>query len=153
MVNLISTRTPEPFSGKLHCNLSGPSTYWCLGYFFPFAFVELHEIPRWPVLQPVKVHLNGSTPIWCNDHSSQFCIIGKLCEMHSVPSSRSLMKLLNSIGPIVDPWEAPVVTGLCLDFVLLITNLWAQQEHAIYRVFDSAKPVLNTRDSFACFLL
>ena len=43
-------------------------------------FVELHETPVGPSLHPVKVPLNDSTPIWCIDHYSQFCITCKLSE-------------------------------------------------------------------------
>lgn len=46
----------------------------------PFTFAEFHKIPLWSVLQPVKVHLNGSTPSWWIEYSSLFSIICKLSE-------------------------------------------------------------------------
>jgi len=49
-----------------------------------------------------------------------------LLRVHSVPPSRSLVKWLNGTGPSIDPWGTPLVTGLLLDFVLLITIVWAQ---------------------------
>lgn len=45
-----------------------------------FPFVELHEVPLCPLLQPVKVPLNSSTHNCCINHCSQFCIIWKLVE-------------------------------------------------------------------------
>lgn len=37
----------------------------------------------------------------------------------------SSMKMLNGIGPSIDPWDTPLVTGIPLVFVPLITSLWA----------------------------
>ena len=50
-----------------------------------------------------------------------------LLRVHSGPSSRSLMKMLSSIDPSVCSWDAPLETGLQMDFMLLITSLWAQE--------------------------
>jgi len=36
------------------------------------------------------------------------------------------MKMLNGIGPSVDPWSTLLITGLQLDFMPLITVPWAQ---------------------------
>ncbi|GAB0186162.1 mitochondrial enolase superfamily member 1 [Grus japonensis] len=54
--------------------------------------------------QPVKVPLDGSTTIWHINYSFQFCTACKLAEVHSVPSSRSVTKMLNSIDRSIDPW-------------------------------------------------
>lgn len=45
-----------------------------------FAFVDLHDVPISPFLQPTQVPLNGSTTAWCIGHSSQFCVICQLAE-------------------------------------------------------------------------
>lgn len=47
------------------------------------------------------------------NQSLQLCIAHKLAEVHCVPSSRSLMKTLNSSVPSIDPcsWLPPA--GLC----------------------------------------
>lgn len=34
------------------------------------------------------------------------------------------MKILNRTGPTIEPWGTQLVTGLQLDFMLLITTLW-----------------------------
>ena len=93
-------------------------------------FVELHEIPAGPFLQPVQDPLNSSTTAWCINHLSQFCTICKLAEgtpRHSVPSSRLLIKILNNIGLIIDHWGIPLATRLWLDFVTLITTVGARE--------------------------
>lgn len=41
---------------------------------FAFAFVELHEVAVSLFLQPDEISWNGSTTIWCNNDSSQFCL-------------------------------------------------------------------------------
>ncbi|XP_064369541.1 antigen WC1.1-like [Dromaius novaehollandiae] len=46
-----------------------------------------------------------------------------LLQVHSVPSSTSLRKKMNSTAPSMDPWQTPPATGLQRDFVLLITIL------------------------------
>lgn len=46
-----------------------------------------------------------------------------LCHLKtSAPSCRSLMKMLNRTGSSIDPWRMPLVTGLHLDVVPLITS-------------------------------
>lgn len=49
-----------------------------------------------------------------------------LLRVHPVPLSRSLMTL-NRTGPSTDTRNTPTATSLQLDFVLLITILWARQ--------------------------
>jgi len=45
-----------------------------------------------------------------------------LLGVHSNTVARALTKMLNGTGPIIDPWGTPLVSGLQLDFVLLITT-------------------------------
>lgn len=56
-----------------------------MGLFLPRG--KILHLPLWQLkipfgqfFQPVKVHLNGSTNLWCVHHSSCFCIISKLAE-------------------------------------------------------------------------
>lgn len=81
--------------------------------------VELHAFPVRQFLQLVQVPLNSGMTLCNSCHCSQFCVIGKL----SAPSSRSVMKMFNSIGPSTEPWDTLLVTGLQLDFMALITTL------------------------------
>jgi len=61
--NLVSTRTPRSFSAKLLSSQSAHSMYWCLGLFLPtckalhVTFVQPHEVPVDPFLQPGEVPL------------------------------------------------------------------------------------------------
>ncbi|XP_048782344.1 uncharacterized protein LOC125684319 isoform X1 [Lagopus muta] len=72
--------------------------------------------------QPVQLSLNGSTAF---SQSSQLRIITNLLRVAIIPSSRSLMKMLNKSGPSTDPWGTPLVTGLQPDSALPTTTLCA----------------------------
>lgn len=85
-----------------------------------FNFFKLHEIPVKPFVQPDEVPRYGSTTI---SHSFQFSIICSLAEGHSLPSSRSLTKMLTSVGPNISSWDILLVADLQLDFGLLIKIL------------------------------
>lgn len=52
-----------------------------------------------------------------------FVLSANLLRMHSAISFSSLKKVLNSVGPTMDPLSTPMVTGLQLVFVLLFTTL------------------------------
>ena len=73
------------------------------------ALVEPHQLPLCPTLQRVQVSLNGSTA------PPSFVLSATLLRMHSIPSSRSLMKMLNKTGPSTNPRCTSVATGLQLD--------------------------------------
>lgn len=49
------------------------------GYSSPgvLLFAELNENPISPFLPPAEAFLNGNMTLWCNSHSSQFCVIIK----------------------------------------------------------------------------
>ncbi|PKU41106.1 hypothetical protein llap_8596 [Limosa lapponica baueri] len=82
---------------------------------FAVPFVELHEVPLCTFLHPVEITLNGNTTIHCINNSFQFCIITKL-KAHSILSSISLMKMLNSTDSSINTWDALsdlLTTGLC----------------------------------------
>ncbi|KAK4807043.1 hypothetical protein QYF61_018384 [Mycteria americana] len=49
-----------------------------------------------------------------------------LLRVHSIPSSRSLIKILNRTGPNTEPWGTPLVTGHQLDLTPVTTTLWAR---------------------------
>ena len=66
-------------------------------------FVELCWVPVSPFLQPVEVSLNGSTTVWSMNIPLSFVSFADLLRVHSVPSSRSVMKMLNRTGLSTDP--------------------------------------------------
>ncbi|KAJ7428537.1 hypothetical protein BTVI_00320 [Pitangus sulphuratus] len=76
--------------------------------------------------------------------------------MDSIPSSRSLIKMLNRTGPITDPWGTPLVTSRQLDAALFTSTLWAWPssqfltQHRLYRniidLFQEEEGHLTNRD-------
>ncbi|KAK4810954.1 hypothetical protein QYF61_013362, partial [Mycteria americana] len=133
--------SPELDTGLQQGHIAGSCSTWCPpgppGPFLPSCFpagrppacvlvhgvipplvqdlalplVELHEIPVSPILQLVKVPLDGSMTLWRISCSSQFGVICKWLGVHSAPSSRSLMKMSNRTGSSIDPWGIPLVTA------------------------------------------
>ncbi|PKU29465.1 glycoprotein xg [Limosa lapponica baueri] len=82
---LLSTRTPRSFPHS--CSPAGqPQCVLVQGAIPPqvqhptLAFVEFHQVPLCPALQPVQVSLYGGTAFWRVSHPSQFCIISKRAE-------------------------------------------------------------------------
>lgn len=81
-------------------------------------------------LQPFKHPLNGSTRLWPVSHSSQISIC-KLAQVHSAPSSRSLM---NSPGHSIDPLDIPAPWGgyaTSYLLLLLFPNLSNTEENKV----------------------
>lgn len=66
--------------------------------------------------------MNSRTAISCISASPSFVSSASLLRVRPVSPSRSLMKLLNSIDPTIDPWGMSLVTDLQLDFTMLIAN-------------------------------
>lgn len=56
-----------------------------------FGHVKLHDIPMGPLL------------ISCVNNTTQLGAITKFVRLRSIPSTLSLMKLLNNTGPHMDP--------------------------------------------------
>jgi len=69
-----------------------------------------------------------------------------LLRVHSVPSSRSLMKMLNRTGPSTDPWGTPLVSSLKLDFMSQITTLWGWlfSSFSVHLTVCSSSPYFNS---------
>lgn len=82
-----------------------------------FLPAEQHEVPLSPCLQPIQVPRDGSMTLWC--YQPLLPALCQLLRVHPVPSSiiNILMKMLNKVIPLTNPWDAPLATGLQLDFV------------------------------------
>jgi len=76
-----------------------------------------------PLFKPVQIPLDGILSFYCVNHTTQLGVISKLAE---VPSSMSLIKMLESTGSKTDPWGTPLVSDLHLDIEPLTTTLWLQ---------------------------
>lgn len=94
---------------------------------FAFPFADLHKNPIGPFLKPFVVPVSGGTTVWCINCSSLFCIIWKIAEYALCPITKSLVMMLSSYHPTINPWGTSVVTEFQLDFVLLITTFWDWQ--------------------------
>ncbi|KAK4828032.1 hypothetical protein QYF61_022809 [Mycteria americana] len=55
-----------------------------------------------------------------------------LLRVHSIPLSRSLIKILKKTGPKTKPWGTPLVTSCQLDLTLFTTSLWAQPSSQLF---------------------
>lgn len=66
-----------------------------------FAFVDLHEVPGSPFLPCVKVSLNTALPPAYQPFSPSLTPFISLLRPCSIPSSRLLLKSLNSIDPVL----------------------------------------------------
>jgi len=84
--------------------------------FMMFCFDQFWSLSRFP-WQAVRAPGASVIP-------SSFVSSANMLRVHSVPSSRLWKKMLNSTGSSADPWGAPLLTVLQLDFVPLITVLW-----------------------------
>lgn len=123
MFSLLSTRIPGSFPAVVLPSWLPPRVHEVIPLHrqdFAFSLVDLHQIALGPIFQP------GNTSL---SHPSKFCITCEHAECVSIPSSRSLMKILTYIGPSVDPWGTSLVTEFQLDIVLLIRTLWGHPFH------------------------
>ena len=124
----LSTRTP---STKLLSTRSpaytGSWSYSSPGAGVVSPSVELHEVPFSSFLQPVEVPLKGSTPIWCTRPSSQFRIICKYAKGALYSIIQIINEEVKQYWPQYWPLSTPLAISLQLDFVSLITSLWAWQ--------------------------
>jgi len=102
MSSFLSSRVPKSFFTGLPSVCSSVSLYTYLG--LPFTQVQ-HLAP----------YINCAT---------QVGVISKLAEVHSVPRSRSLIKMLKTTGPKTVPWGTPLVIGVHLDIEPLTTTVW-----------------------------
>lgn len=71
-----------------------------------FPFVELQEILVDLFLQPVEVPRMAANPFGVLVTSCNFVSSANALRVPSLPSSKPLMKTLNSIGPINVSWGA-----------------------------------------------
>ena len=68
-----------------------------------------------PLFEPAQVPLHGIPPFSYVSCTTQCGGICKLLKVHQIPLSMALIKMLKSTSPMMDPWEAALVTGLHLD--------------------------------------
>lgn len=115
-------------TGARWCSCKG--TWLCISYWTLRGSCQIISF---------QVSVGGSMTLWHTNCTSQFCAIGKLAGVHSAPLSRSLMKMLMELDPVLTPG---VVTGLQVDFAVLITNCleWLFCQFSIYLAVCSSIP-------------
>jgi len=94
-----------------------------------FGFVEPHWVHVVPLCEPAQVPLDGIPSSCCIHCSTQLSAISKLMRVHSMPSSVSLLKMLKSANPEMDPWGTPLITNLRLVMEPLSTALQLRPSH------------------------
>lgn len=119
MANLLSTRTPRFFFAEFLFSRSAPILCWCI-WLFPSGCRSLHLLLL-NLLYALLSSLSRScwVAFWCISPSS-FISSAHLLRVHSIPSSSSLMKMLNKTTASTDTLGEVLITGLQLDSVLLI---------------------------------
>lgn len=89
-----------------------------------FALVRFQLVLLSPTLQPVKGLPKGCTPLCDIGQSSQLRFVSKPAGEAPAPSAKSLMNNLNNSGASNKLYGPPLVTGLKLEAVSVITALW-----------------------------
>ncbi|KAK4827727.1 LOW QUALITY PROTEIN: hypothetical protein QYF61_021155 [Mycteria americana] len=79
------------------------------------SLVEPHRVGPSPSIQPVQIPL-AFLPSSRSTLPHDLVSSANLLRVNSIPSSRSLIKMLNRTGPNAEPWGTPLVTGCQLEF-------------------------------------
>lgn len=116
----LPSRIPSFFSAELLSSWLYPASTgaqgaWSLGA----GLVVLHEVLLSPFLRLLRCRC--STFQFISPFPPSLVWPAVLLRVRSIPSSRLLTKMLMN----VDPWGTHLVTICQLDFVLVITTLWA----------------------------
>ena len=120
MFSLVSARSFLPSCFPASPSLAYADAWACSSQGTGLFLTELHEVPVSPFLQPIKVPLDGNTTPSISATPPSFGSSASLLWVHSAPSTRSLNEDKQ------DWTQLPLVTGLQLDFMPLISTLWAQ---------------------------
>jgi len=99
--------------------------------------VEWEDHHPWPA-QWMAAQPSGVSPPPPSFESSE-----NLLRVHSIPSPM-LLKMLKKTRPITNPWRTSLATDLHLDYVPLITTLWAlwDSQFSIHLTLCSSIPQL-----------
>lgn len=97
------------FAGEKRSIRKAISMSWCRGLFLPRC--RILYVPLWNFITFLLAHFSGllKSPLWQHRHlvyplSFPFTTC-RFARMHSVPSSRPLITILNTFGPNIDPWD------------------------------------------------
>lgn len=110
------------YSHLLSLPCSHPSFYWfVMSWILDFqkGGIEFFKTNQMVKIEHIHRTAEVGRPLWKSSVN--------LSRVSAVPLSPLLMMMLNSTEPRISPWDAPLVTGVQLNFVALITILWADQ--------------------------
>lgn len=79
---------------------------------FALLFVELYEVAVSTFLQSAEVPLDCCRALCISATPPSFVSSTNIVRLHFTLSSRSLIKVLNMIGPSIGPWDMLLVTAL-----------------------------------------
>jgi len=130
LLSLMSTRTPRSLSTEmLHCQVD-PSLSCTPVLCFPSCktlhFSMLHFI------RFLLAHSSSLSRSFCRVALSptvstsprSLVSLANFIRVSLIPSSTSLMKILNNVGPNIDSCRTPLVTGCQFEKRALTTTLW-----------------------------
>jgi len=152
MLSFSWTTTRKSFSSGLLSVHSLPSLYLCLGLPQPICrtlHLALFSFMMFPLLQPVKVPLDGIPSLQCVNCTTQLGGISKLAEGAPNPTIRVADKDVKQCRSWYWPLGIPLITGLHLDVKLLTTSLWVQlsSQFLIHRVIHLSNPCLSSLET------
>ncbi|KAK4829020.1 hypothetical protein QYF61_001795 [Mycteria americana] len=112
------------------------------------GLIEPHTSGLGPSIQPLQIPLQSLPTLQQINTPTQLGVICNLRRVHSMPSSRSLMNMLNTTGPSTEPWGTPLVSGRQLDLTPFTTTLCAwpaksQNPLGWKRPLRSSSPTIN----------
>ena len=107
-----------------------------------FGLVELYTVGLGPSIQSVQIPLQRLPTFKQIDTPPNLVSCAVLQREHSIPSYRSLLKMLNKTGPKTEPWGTPLVISCQLDLMPFTTTLctWPFSQFFIHRRVHPSKP-------------
>lgn len=112
-----------------------------------FPLMELHKVPS-AHFSSLWRSLHSSMTLWYISHS-YFCVI-QLPDSPLCPTTQIIR--MDRIGPSIDPWCVPLVTGLQLGSVPLILLAWLFSQFSVHLTVLLSRPLfLAYFDSFFDF--
>ena len=87
--------------------------------------IETHTVCLGPLIEPIRSLCSALLPSGRSTLPPSLVLSANLLRVHSIPSSRSLIKMLKRSGPSIEPWGTLLVTGHLLDLTPLTATHWA----------------------------
>lgn len=129
ILSLMSTGTPRCLSTELLHNWVDPSLCYTFGLCFPgcetLHLLNLTRLLLAPFSGVFRSSCRVVLPSKMPTSPLSLTSSANSVRVHLIPLSRSLMKILNSVGPNFSPWGTPPLTGCQFEWKLFATTLRA----------------------------